>query len=390
MHEPDDRAYDDAEQQGDVLFAEPFSSPPRRGFAPPLLAGMAAAVLFAFVVGFFLLPSASIGDPSDSRTRWTGQVGASFGVRADASGGPSATAPSVPEFAGAELTPVRDARDGDDAAGAAAPALALAAPERTLSPAAMNTLSAPGQVGLVAADAGTATPTQAPGQDSPRAPTARVLRPDPVAARVQTLLNGFGYQAGPADGLAGRVTWSAIEQFRLDRGLPLDSPLTLALVDQLEAARESGWRPPLAAASGPFGPAAMPGDAEQGAMDRTLQRVPGLRAMAPPERHVLERWCTSGRNVADLEGYYRCLSDALRALAAQPALPELAAFDARALAGLRQDCQGGPHAAAPDVYFACLRRGLAGLAPADLDATQVPVGAPHTVAPVMVGERSAS
>ncbi|MEZ5660759.1 MAG: peptidoglycan-binding domain-containing protein [Burkholderiaceae bacterium] len=384
MHVPDDRLWEGVDDPGDRLFAQPVDPPQRRGFAPPLLAGLAAAVLFAFAVGFFLVPSSSVGDPAETRTRWNGTVRVESPVQRLA---PTTAVLTDSAMIGIRPEPGRESDPVLAPAGAAATMPGeSAAPVALVQPSQAQGGSGTGIVGVTpAAAVGAANPQSLPVGAS----QVKVIKPDPVAARVQALLNGFGYQAGPADGLAGPMTWSAIEQFRLDRGLALDTPLTLALVDQLEAAREQGWRPPLAADVGPFASktesAAVPGEPVP---DRTLQRVPGLRAMAPPERHVLERWCTSGRNAADLEGYYRCLSETLQQLAAEPALPELAGFDANRLEVMRKDCQHGPHATEPNAYFECLRRAIATLSPVDADATQTPIGAPRTVAPVMLGERS--
>lgn len=352
MPHPDGSLLNGGRDPGDRLFEGDVPPVVRRGFTPPLLAGLAAATLFAFVLAFFLVPSPAITDPSESRTRWSGPVRAeSLPVRvandavvADPGAAPvvhaTAAAPGVPDSQGA----------------AEIPASAQSLAER----------GAGDTVALVAT-LSRAVPVE-PGATQPAAP-----KPDPLVRRVQALLAEFGYQVGPVDGLAGKLTWSAIEQFRLDRDLALDEPLTVALVDQIEAAREAGWQPPSVLA-GVFSGEVAAGTATEVSGDMTLQRLPGLRALAPPERHVLERWCTSGRNAADLEGYYRCLSDSLSELAADGPLDTLHRVDARQLASLRGRCHGGPHAAEPRSYFGCLREGLEGLTVVDGDARVPPAG----------------
>lgn len=380
MHDSVDFPTEGDRDAGDRLFAESRAPlPARRGFTPPLIAGLAAATLFAAVLGFFMMPTTSIGfAPDDSRTRWTGAVRAL---------GPATVAPS------AESAPVKP-----DAPQRPPVALALGEPApASVGPGTPVTHAAGTEVvALAGSPAAAATtvavaggPAVAAGTDTaPR----KTPRPDPVVARVQSLLAGFGYEVGPADGLAGRLTWSAIERFRLDRGLRLDEPLTLALVDELETARDAGWRPTpdgpggsLTAGRGAAGePAVAAADGDAPAVaDTTLQRVPGLRVLAAAERHVLERWCTSGRNAADLDGYYGCLSESLQALQGQGPLPEFDRFDAARVAALRGDCQAGQHAAEPSAYFACVRRGLADLLPVDGDARRPPIAAPETLGTVI-------
>lgn len=55
--------------------------------------------------------------------------------------------------------------------------------------------------------------------------------------RAQQLLAQLGFDPGPQDGIAGRRTRSAIEQFQSARGLPVTGQLTPALMDRLALER---------------------------------------------------------------------------------------------------------------------------------------------------------
>ena len=59
-----------------------------------------------------------------------------------------------------------------------------------------------------------------------RPDTAPVVAPARLTLRqAQTLLGGMGYDAGPADGVAGRRTTAALRAFQRDHGLPTSGQL---------------------------------------------------------------------------------------------------------------------------------------------------------------------
>lgn len=77
-----------------------------------------------------------------------------------------------------------------------------------------------------------------PASVSAQSPEVRLERQD--IRQVQETLNMLGYDAGPADGLMGPQTRSAIEAFRASRGYELDGPIEQSLLDRLaEAQAES-------------------------------------------------------------------------------------------------------------------------------------------------------
>jgi TPR repeat protein len=57
-----------------------------------------------------------------------------------------------------------------------------------------------------------------------------------LIAAVQRELNRLGYRSGPADGIAGKRTRSAIESFQRDAGLDVTGTATELLLDRLRAA----------------------------------------------------------------------------------------------------------------------------------------------------------
>ncbi|MCR9268549.1 MAG: peptidoglycan-binding protein [Hyphomonadaceae bacterium] len=56
---------------------------------------------------------------------------------------------------------------------------------------------------------------------------------------IQTVLNGLGYDAGPADGLAGAGTRTAIRAFQADSGLATTGEIDAALIEALNAEAQS-------------------------------------------------------------------------------------------------------------------------------------------------------
>lgn len=80
--------------------------------------------------------------------------------------------------------------------------------------------------------ASTASPTE-PAPSSTATPAApQPLRGEEVR-EVQKRLQGFGFNPGPADGVAGRVTAGAVMSYRQSRGQPQTSDIDRDLLEQL-------------------------------------------------------------------------------------------------------------------------------------------------------------
>lgn len=69
-------------------------------------------------------------------------------------------------------------------------------------------------------------------------------------AEIQGLLSELEYQPGPADGVMGKRTRTAIKQFQLKSGLPADGKPSVELRDHLEAALDPAKRLQRALAAG--------------------------------------------------------------------------------------------------------------------------------------------
>lgn len=79
----------------------------------------------------------------------------------------------------------------------------------------------------------TPAPAVAPGPPVAAAPPAlEPLRADEVR-EVQRRLQGFGFNPGPADGIAGRMTISAATSYQQSRGQPLSGDVDRELLEQL-------------------------------------------------------------------------------------------------------------------------------------------------------------
>ena len=80
------------------------------------------------------------------------------------------------------------------------------------------------------------TPAPAPVQSIPAAAPS-VATPEPLTSEevreVQKRLQGFGFNPGPADGIAGRMTMAAAMNYQLKRGQPQSSEIDRDLLEQL-------------------------------------------------------------------------------------------------------------------------------------------------------------
>ncbi len=70
---------------------------------------------------------------------------------------------------------------------------------------------------------------------APAAPARPAMTEREIVAGTQSRLAQLGYDPGPADGLMGRRTRSAIETYQANTGIPVDGRPTTALLDRLDA-----------------------------------------------------------------------------------------------------------------------------------------------------------
>ena len=149
---------------------------------------------------------------------------ASFGSRAaapvvTARAQPPAVAPAADPSPSATPSPAPPVQT---AAVEPAPASPAAVPAPVADP-------PPVAVAPVAAPAASTPPASTPPVSAP--PAAPLARED--VKEIQARLQAFGFNAGPADGNAGRVTEGAIMNYQQKRGLPQTGKPDRALLDQL-------------------------------------------------------------------------------------------------------------------------------------------------------------
>ena len=88
-------------------------------------------------------------------------------------------------------------------------------------------------------------PSSSPGGTTSQRPSVAPAQPRPVqqwsqlTLDVQNALTALGYRPGPADGLYGARTRSAIQSFQRDVGLAADGQVTQALAERLRQALQS-------------------------------------------------------------------------------------------------------------------------------------------------------
>jgi len=82
-----------------------------------------------------------------------------------------------------------------------------------------------------------AAPAPEPAPSSTAAPAAAVAAPEPLRGEevreVQKRLQRFGFNPGPADGVAGRLTAAAVMNYQQSRGQPRTGDIDRDLLDQL-------------------------------------------------------------------------------------------------------------------------------------------------------------
>ncbi len=150
---------------------------------------------------------------------------------------------------------------------------------------------------------------------------------DPTVLSIQGLLKRLGYDPGPIDGLPGNRTRAAIMAWQLDQGLEVNGESSQQVLQWL---------------LDPVG-------------TRQAASRLSIKSLSSHERAALETWCTTGRNSADLPGYYHCLNAQMVALADGFRLPEAGAsgVSAQSIKFARASCTNAL-ARGPQTYFQCV------------------------------------
>jgi len=155
---------------------------------------------------------------------------------------------------------------------------------------------------------------------------------DPTVLSIQGLLAKNGFAPGPADGLMGTRTRTAILAWQLQQGLTTNGQASKLVLEQLLD----------------------PSKAKAAADRIPIGQLPG------PEREIIEAWCTTGRNAGNLVAYYECMGEELAKLTDGLRMPDLqrqASGGLAALATARLLCNDQA-TTAPQTYFKCLHAKL--------------------------------
>lgn len=165
--------------------------------------------------------------------------------------------------------------------------------------------------------------------------------PDPTVRSIQRGLTALGYDAGPADGLMGARTKSAILSFQQAQGIVADGVASPSLLQYLS----------LISSNGPTGRATP---------DRSTvgERRPDLSSATAAERNMIEDACNGARLVSGPGAYRSCLERELRELGAHPTKPDLSSATAAERGMIEDACSGARLVSGPGAYYSCLEREL--------------------------------
>jgi peptidoglycan hydrolase-like protein with peptidoglycan-binding domain len=210
--------------------------------------------------------------------------------------------------------------------------------------------------------------------------------PDATVQAIQQKLNELGYNAGPADGLIGRGTRSAIIAFQQDRGSAATGVADQALLLQLQEVRPGpSLRAPesrpantslqLSAAESASleaacstdkyvnGPAAYRACVErQKAALAAGARRPNLNSLSSAEQQSIEAACSTDKYVNGPAAYNQCLASQLAAMSGQGARrPDLSRLSSPERQSIEAACSTDKYVNGPAAYNRCLSSQLLAL-----------------------------
>lgn len=210
--------------------------------------------------------------------------------------------------------------------------------------------------------------------------------PDATVKAIQQKLNELGYNAGPADGLIGRGTRSAIIAFQQDRGLAAtgvaDQALLLQLQEvppgpslrapesrpantslQLSAAESASLEAACSTDKYVNGPAAYRACVErQKAALAAGARRPNLNSLSSAEQQSIEAACSTDKYVNGPAAYNQCLASQLAAMSGQGARrPDLSRLSSPERQSIEAACSTDKYVNGPAAYNRCLSSQLLAL-----------------------------
>lgn len=185
----------------------------------------------------------------------------------------------------------------------------------------------------------------------------RAPDPDPVVQAIQRELNALGYDAGPADGLAGGRTSAAIAAFQTDQGLPVDGLASETLRRYLKNTQQLHKNVSSAAAPSATRSSARPSSVSES----SASGVPDLSTVSGAERAAIENACGYYKRNSEPAEYSRCLRSELAALAALSGKPDLSGVTASERSAIENACGYHKRNSGPADYYRCLASELSAL-----------------------------
>lgn len=224
-------------------------------------------------------------------------------------------------------------------------------------------------------------PSVAPAQQRP-VQQRPVQQRSQLTLDVQNALTALGYDPGPADGLYGARTRSAIEAYETDVGGRATGIVTRELLDSLRTSLSRATAPriverPSVDSVDPSGVtpserAAIeytcgwrrssngPADyqrcvANEEAELRGLGGRPDLGGISPTDRSSIENTCGWRKNSNGPDDYYRCISQSLGALGDVGERPDLSSLSSVERSSIENTCGWRKNSNGPADYYQCVR-----------------------------------
>lgn len=153
-----------------------------------------------------------------------------------------------------------------------------------------------------------------------------------MVLQVQRRLNELGYNAGPTDGLMGRKTRSAIQQFQRDYGFAATGAVDQLLLQQLQRAKPRETIP-----------------------NRSSNSTVKL---SPEETASLEAACATDKYINGPEAYFACVTRQKSALLGGVRRPSLAKLSFAEQQSIEAACATDKYVNGPSAYNRCLTNQL--------------------------------
>ena len=241
---------------------------------------------------------------------------------------------------------------------------------------------------------GSAVQSVVPDPVAPRQPTPvqpRAAQPSPLTLDIQNSLKALGYDLGPADGLYGGRTKSAIQSFQRDVELTPDGRVSQELLQRLQQ-ESSARRTQSTKAAVPSESASTarvsPDRAERSAIENTcgwrrssngpadyrrcveseeaqlraFGRRPDTTGRSASDRSSIENTCGWRKNSNGPDDYYKCVSQSLLGLNNVRARPDLSNLSSMERSAIENTCGWRKNSNGPADYYQCIQAQITQLA----------------------------